>query len=102
VNIPGTHDKIGEVFFLECGEVLFEAFFQGFWQRDDAVFSAFAIVDGDGSLPEIEVLDADLEFLHYLKFISRSGTPGAQEVHDDLSASYPAGRRGNGEGNPPA
>ena len=38
-------------------------------------------------------LDVDLEFLHYLKFISRSGTPGAQEVHDDLSASYPAGRR---------
>lgn len=47
-------------------------------------------------------LDADLEFLHYLKFTSRSGTPGAQEVHDDLSASYPAGRRSAAEGNPPA
>jgi hypothetical protein len=46
-------------------------------------------------------LDADLEFLHYLKFIARTGTPGAQEVHDDLSESYPTGRRGT-VSNPPA
>jgi hypothetical protein len=47
-------------------------------------------------------MDADLEFYHYLKFISRTGTPGAQEVHDDLAISYPAGRRAGGGANPPA
>ncbi len=47
-------------------------------------------------------MDADLEFYHYLKFTSRTGTPGAQEVHDDLAISYPAGRRAGGAANPPA
>lgn len=46
-------------------------------------------------------MDVDLEFYNYLKFTSRTGTPGAQEIHDDLAASYP-GRRAGGSANPPA
>ncbi|GAA5481895.1 hypothetical protein [Haloferula sargassicola] len=38
-------------------------------------------------------LDDDTAFLHFLDFAVRTGTPGAEDVHADLSASYPAGRR---------
>ena len=37
---------------MESGEVLFESFFQGFWECDDAVFSAFAVMNRDGALAE--------------------------------------------------
>jgi hypothetical protein len=59
--------------------VVFEAFFQGSWESDDTVFSAFAIVDGDGSLPEIEVLDTQAHGFHQAQTAA---------IHD-LCAQFP-------------
>jgi hypothetical protein len=79
VDIPGAHDKIGEVLVLQCYEVLIETFFQCMWQSDDTVFSAFAIVDGDGALPKIEILDAQTHGFHQAQTAA---------IHD-LSAQFP-------------
>ena len=44
--------------FTGFGEVLLKPLFDGFWKCDHAMFSAFAIMNRDGALAEIEILDA--------------------------------------------
>ena len=64
VHIRGAGGEILIEALAECGEVILEAAFDGPRQWDDAVFAAFAIMDGDGALAEIEVFDAEFHAFH--------------------------------------
>lgn len=88
VNIPGTHCKVAEVFLVERGKVLFEAFFEGFWQCDDAVFSAFAVMNRDGALAEIEVLDSQPHGFH------QAETAAIHDLRRKFPRSFHAGENG--------
>jgi hypothetical protein len=61
------------MFFTETSEVFRESLFQGGWQSDYSVSAALAIMDGDGALAKIEVLDAQAHGLHQ---------PEATAIHD--------------------
>ena len=64
VDVARADGEVLEVFFAQPAEVLLEALFEGSGQGDDAVATALAIVDGDGALAEVEVLDAQAHGLH--------------------------------------
>ena len=49
---------------MEAGEVFGESLLKAFWQGDDPMFAALAIVDGDGALAEIDVLNTESEGFH--------------------------------------
>lgn len=46
-------------------------------------------------------MDADLAFYNYLEFAARTGAAGADDIHDDLKATFPGSRR-RGPQPPPA
>ena len=66
---------------MQVGEMGVESVLEGTWKGNDPVSSAFAIVDGDGSLAEIEVLDAKAHGFH---------EPKAAAIHD-LGDEFPWG-----------
>ena len=59
MDLASTHYKILFVLFLGCGQVCFEALLKGHGQRDHPVFASLAIMDSDGSLVKIQILDAN-------------------------------------------
>jgi hypothetical protein len=59
VDLSDAGDEVEAVFFSIGGEVGWEAGFEGLWERDEAVFTAFGVVDGDGAVAEVDVLDAE-------------------------------------------
>lgn len=80
-------------------QVLFEGVFQGLWQGNDTVFSAFTIMNGDGALTKIEVFDSESEGFHDPQpgTIHELGCklPGIFETGDegtDLGPSHDDGR----------
>jgi len=64
VDFADAGDEVLAVFFAEGGEVGLVAGFEGFGERDDAVFAAFGVVDGDGAVAEVDVLDAEAKAFH--------------------------------------
>ena len=64
VDLPDTGDEVLAVFFAEGGEVGLEAGFEGLGERDEAVFAAFGVVDGNGAVAEVDVLYAEAKAFH--------------------------------------
>jgi len=58
MDFSGSGVEVALVAFPERTEMGMQARLQGTRKWDDAVFAAFSFVDSDGSLSEIEVLDA--------------------------------------------
>ena len=79
MDIAGAADQILDVFFSGYGEVCSEALVLGLWEGNDAMPTAFAIMDRDGALAEIEVFDAETEGFH---------DPQAGAIHD-LGGEFP-------------
>lgn len=79
VNVPRADSEVLKVFFAETGEVFLKPLLQGHGQGDDAVFSILSIMDGDGSLAEIQILDAQAHGFH---------EPEAAAIHD-LGNQFP-------------
>ena len=52
MDLSDAGDEVDAVFFSIGGEVGLEAGFEGFRERDEAVFAAFGVVDGDGAVAE--------------------------------------------------
>ena len=63
VDLPDAGDEVEAVFFSIGGEVGLEAGFEGLGERDEAVFASFGVVDGDGAVAEVDVLDAEAKAL---------------------------------------
>lgn len=112
VAVSGTGGETLEMVFPEACEVSGEPRFEGIWQGDDTVFAALAIVDGDGALAEIEVLDAQAHGYHEAEAaavhdlgdefprIFQAGEHGAAFLagHDDGRAALATGRGDGIEG----
>ena len=64
VDVTRADSKVLKVLFAEECEVFLEPLLQGHWQSDDAVPAALAIVNGDGALAEIQILDAQAHRFH--------------------------------------
>ena len=64
VDLTDAGDEVLAVFFTEGSEVGLEAGFEGLGERDEAVFAAFGVVDGDGAVAEVDVLDAEAKAFH--------------------------------------
>lgn len=64
VDIPGPHGQVALVLFPGVGQVAEKDRFESPGQGDNAVFGAFSVMDGDGSLSEIDVLDAQAQCFH--------------------------------------
>ena len=64
---------------MGAGEVFSESLLKAFWQGDDAMFAALAIVDGDGALTEIDVFYTESEGFHNAQ---------AGAIHD-LTGEFP-------------
>ena len=79
VGLADAGDEVLAVFFSEGGEVGLEAGFEGFGEGDEAVFTAFGVVDGDGAVAEVDVLDAEAKAFH-------DAEPGAVE---ELGGEFP-------------
>ena len=79
MNVARADSEVLEVFFSETGQMLREPLFQGDWQSDYAVSAALAIMDGDGALAKIEILDAQAHGFHETE---------AAAIHD-LSDQFP-------------
>ena len=73
VDVAGTTGKILKVLVTGFCQVLLEAGFQSSREGDDTVPTAFAVVDRDGSLSEIQILDAQAHGLR---------EPQAAAIHD--------------------
>ena len=65
--------------------MLLEALFECSWQGDDAVSAALAIVDGDNTLAEVEVLDAQPHRFH------ESETAAIHDLGDQFPGIFHAG-----------
>ena len=63
VDLSDAGDEVEAVFFSIGGEVGLEAGFEGLGERDEAVFASFGVVDGDGAMAEVDVLDAEAKAL---------------------------------------
>ena len=79
VDLADAGDEVLAVFFAEGGEVGLESGFEGLGERDEAVFAAFGVVDGNGAVAEVDVLDAESETFH-------NAEPGAVE---ELGGEFP-------------
>lgn len=88
VDVARADDEVLEVLFAEAVEVLLEALFDGSWQCDDAVPAALAIVDGDGALAEVEILDAQPHRFH------KSETAAIHDLGDQFPRILQAGEDG--------
>ena len=64
VNLTDTGEKVEAVFFAVGFEVSLESGFEDFWKGDEAVFPSFGVMDGDGAVPEVDVLDAEAKAFH--------------------------------------
>jgi hypothetical protein len=64
VDLSDAGYEVEAVFFSIGGEVGLEAGFEGFGERDKTVFTAFGVVDGDGAVAEVDVLDAEAKAFH--------------------------------------
>lgn len=64
VDVARTDGEVLKVFFAGFGEVVGESLLKCFGEGDDAVFAIFPIVDGDGALAEIQILDAQAHGFH--------------------------------------
>ena len=67
VNLPNPGFEITSMALPMETEVGLQTRFQGAGQGDDSVFAALAVVDGDGSLPKIEILDSEAQGFHLAK-----------------------------------
>ena len=79
VDVTRADCEILEMLFAEASQMFREPLLQGDWQSDDAVFSILSIMDGDGSLAEIQILDAQAHGFH---------EPEAAAIHD-LGDQFP-------------
>lgn len=105
VDCASSDGEVLEVFFALVGQVLSESLLEGLGQRDDAVFAALGVVNGDGAVTEIEVLDPESQALHEtqagaihelgseLPWINEVGENAAHFVasHNDGGAAAPGG-----------
>jgi hypothetical protein len=64
-----------------------EAGFEGFGERDEAVFPALGVVDGDGAMAEVDVFDAEAEAL------IRGPPPGPLTLRASLRCVHLASRQ---------
>ena len=64
VDVTRSDGKILEMLLAKARQMLLELFLQSPWQSDDAVLAALAVVDGDSSLAEIQILDAQAHGFH--------------------------------------
>ncbi len=67
MGITATAGEVVGVFLRFFGEVFLQAGFEGTREGDDPVFRPLSIVDDDGSLAEVDVLDAQAERFHESK-----------------------------------
>lgn len=74
VDVARADSEILKVFLMGSGEVVGESMLKCFGQWHDAVPAAFAIMDGDGALTEIDVFDPEAEGFH---------EPQAGAVHEE-------------------
>ncbi len=87
VDFAQTGLQVEAVAVLKSLEVSRHAGFEGSRQRDDPVFSPFPVVDGDGSLAEVDVLDSETQRfgLAHAAAVKQRGdqVPGIIEVSQD-------------------
>lgn len=107
VNISCTDGKILQMLFTGFGEVMVESRFKRLWKGDDAMPPTFAIVNGDGTVAEIEIFDTETESFHHaqagaihelrreLPRISEMGNDRTHFLasHDDRGAALTTGGR---------
>lgn len=74
MNLASADGEILKVFLAGGIKVLAQSRFQGPGQRHDAVFAALAVMDGDGPVAEVEILDPQGKAFH---------EPQAGAIHDE-------------------
>ncbi len=64
MDVARADGEILKMFCVCSGEVVIESLLKGLGQRDDSMSAAFAIMNRDGALAEIEVFDAEAKGFH--------------------------------------
>ena len=64
VDVTRADSEVLQMFFAKTGQMFREPLLQGDWQCDYAVPAALAIMNGDGSLAEIQIFDTQAHGFH--------------------------------------
>ncbi len=90
MDLAGAGDEILAVFFAGFVEVGLEPGFGWFRERDEAMFAAFGVVNGDGGVVEVEIPDAEAKAFHEAK-------PGSAEALGGKPLEEGGGSGGHGK-----